>query len=64
MDLQEEAEDTYGAKYLPPLVRQPLPIGPSVTAIGVRTYRNMQGTYAYALPGDVVKYTSLLQQNY
>ena len=46
MDLQEEAEDTYGAKYLPPLVRQPLSIGPSVTAIGVRSYRNMQGTYA------------------
>ena len=40
---QEEVEDMYGAKYLPPLVRQPLPIGPSVTAIGVRTYRNMQG---------------------
>ena len=33
----------YGAKYLPPLVRQPLPIGQSVTSIGVRTYRNMQG---------------------
>jgi hypothetical protein len=42
-EVQDEVEDMYGAKYLPPLVRQPLPIGPSVTSIGVRTYRNMQG---------------------
>ena len=42
----EEAEDMYGAKYLPPIVRSPLSIGSAVTAPNsVRTYRNMQGTF-------------------
>jgi hypothetical protein len=46
-EAQEEVEDMYGAKYLPPLVRQPLPIGPSVNAKAVFAYRNMQGSSAF-----------------
>ena len=46
MEPSEEAEDMYGAKYLPPIVRSPLSIGSAVTAPNsVRTYRNMQGTF-------------------
>ena len=42
----EEAEDMYGAKYLPPIVRSPLSIGSSVLSpTSVRTYRNMKGTF-------------------
>lgn len=51
-EAQEEVEDMYGAKYLPPLVRQPLPIGPSVNAKAVFAYRNMQGSSVRLCDGD------------